>query len=225
MKKFKKLTALLLSGIMVVSMSACGSGGETAATDSSGTAEGTEQSSEAERYAVIMGINQIEFFDALKAGVCDAATELGASWYYSGSQDLSPEEVSEAIDQAVAQKVTGIVVHGQFQETGAAIDNAIAAGIPVICVNTDIESDRLSFLGCNPYNAGVQMAQTMGELIGGKGKIIISNWLSGGQPSALQNMEGCRDELEANWPDIEIVAEVDDKSDETTAQPFRQIRM
>ena len=102
MKKFKKLTALLLSGIMVVSMSACGSGGETAATDSSGTAEGTEQSSEAERYAVIMGINQIEFFDALKAGVCDAATELGASWYYSGSQDLSPEEVSEAIDQAVS---------------------------------------------------------------------------------------------------------------------------
>ena len=62
------------------------------------------------------------------------------------------------------------------------------------------------------------MAQTMGELIGGKGKIIISNWLSGGQPSALQNMEGCRDELEANWPDIEIVAEVDDKSDETTLQ-------
>ena len=118
----------------------------------------------------------------------------------------------------LAQKVTGIVVHGQFQETGAAIDNAIAAGIPVICVNTDIESDRLSFLGCNPYNAGVQMAQTMGELIGGKGKIIISNWLSGGQPSALQNMEGCRDELEANWPDIEIVAEVDDKSDETTLQ-------
>lgn len=217
MKKFKKLTALLLAGIMVVSMAACGSGGQTAATDSSGTADGTEQSSEPERYAVIMGINQIEFFDALKAGVCDAATELGASWYYSGSQDLSPEEVSEAIDQAVAQKVTGIVVHGQFQETGAAIDNAIAAGIPVICVNTDIESDRLSFLGCNPYNAGVQMAQTMGELIGGKGKIIISNWLSGGQPSALQNMEGCRDELAANWPDIEIVAEVDDKSDETTA--------
>ena len=78
MKKFKKLTALLLSGIMVVSMSACGSGGETAATDSSGTAEGTEQSSEAERYAVIMGINQIEFFDALKAGGLRCCNGIGS---------------------------------------------------------------------------------------------------------------------------------------------------
>ena len=218
MKKFKKLTALLLAGLMALSMTACGSGGQTTTADTSGdTAETTTESTEPERYAVIMGVNQLEFFDALKAGVCDAATELGASWYYAGSQDLSPEEVSEANDQAVAQGVTGIVVHGQFQETGAAIDNAIAAGVPVICVNTDIESDRLSFLGCDPYNTGVQMAQTMAELINGEGKIIISNYISGGQPSAIQNMEGCRDELEANWPNIEIVAEVDDKADETTA--------
>ena len=217
MRKFKKLTALLLAGAMALSMTACGSGGEAAETETAGETTEAAESSEPEKYAVIMGVNQLEFFDALKAGVCDAAKELGASWYYAGSQDLSPEEVAEAIDQAVAQKVTGFVVHGQFQETGAAIDNAIEAGVPVICVNTDIESNRLSFLGCDPYNTGVQMAKTMAELIGGKGKIIISNYISGGQPSAIQNMEGCRDELEANWPEIEIVAEVDDKADETTA--------
>lgn len=216
--KMKRLAALLLAGAMTASLAACGSGGGSGDGGSeAAAAETTESTREQEEYAVIMSVNQLEFFDALKAGVCDAANELGASWYYAGPQDLSPEKVSEAIDQAVAKGVTGIVVHGQFQESGAAIDNAIEAGVPVICVNTDIESNRLSFLGCEPYNVGVEMAKTMGELLGGKGKIIISNFLSGGQPSAIANLEGCRDELAENWPGIEIVAEVDDKADETTA--------
>lgn len=216
--KMKRLAALLLAGAMTASLAACGSGGGSGDGGSeAAAAETTESTGEQEEYAVIMSVNQLEFFDALKAGVCDAANELGASWYYAGPQDLSPEKVSEAIDQAVAKGVTGIVVHGQFQESGAAIDNAIEAGVPVICVNTDIESNRLSFLGCEPYNVGVEMAKTMGELLGGEGKIIISNFLSGGQPSAIANLEGCRDELAENWPGIEIVAEVDDKADETTA--------
>ena len=215
--KMKRLAALLLAGAMTASLAACGSGGGSGDGGSEAAAETTESAGEQEEYAVIMSVNQLEFFDALKAGVCDAANELGASWYYAGPQDLSPEKVSEAIDQAVAKGVTGIVVHGQFQESGAAIDNAIEAGVPVICVNTDIESNRLSFLGCEPYNVGVEMAKTMGELLGGEGKIIISNFLSGGQPSAIANLEGCRDELAENWPGIEIVAEVDDKADETTA--------
>ena len=216
--KMKRLAALLLAGAMTASLAACGSGGGSGDGGSeAAAAETTESAGEQEEYAVIMSVNQLEFFDALKAGVCDAVNELGASWYYAGPQDLSPEKVSEAIDQAVAKGVTGIVVHGQFQESGAAIDNAIEAGVPVICVNTDIESNRLSFLGCEPYNVGVEMAKTMGELLGGEGKIIISNFLSGGQPSAIANLEGCRDELAENWPGIEIVAEVDDKADETTA--------
>jgi ABC-type sugar transport system substrate-binding protein len=80
-------------------------------------------------------------------------------WYYAGPQEFVPDQISQAIDQAVANKVTGIVLHGQSPETAAAVDNAIAAGIPVIIVNTDIPSNRLSFLGCNPYQAGYDMGE------------------------------------------------------------------
>lgn len=221
MKQYKKVMGIILAGVLALSMAGCGDSKKTdgnAETKAEETAGGqTAASGEGEEYAVIMSVNQLEFFDALKAGVNDAAHSLGAKWYYAGPQDLAPDKVAEAIDQAVAKKVTGIVVHGQFQETGAAIDNAIAAGVPVICVNTDIESNRLSFLGCDPYNTGVEMAKQMAKEIGDKGRIIISNFISGGQPSAISNMEGCRDELKKNHPDIEIVAEVDDKADETTA--------
>lgn len=223
----KKLVAVFMVMMMVLSLVGCSekedskdakvseSSKETS-TESSETSMAEDEASD-EEYAVIMSLHQLEFFDALKAGVSDSANDLGASWYYAGPQDLAPDKVSEAIDQAVAKKVTGIVLHGQFQETGVAIDNAVAAGVPVVIVNTDIESDRLSFLGVNPYNAGVEMAKEMARVIDGKGKIIISSFLSGGQPSAVANLEGCRDEIANNWPDIEIVAEVDDRADEATA--------
>jgi ribose transport system substrate-binding protein len=212
----KKLVSILMAVVMVLSMAGC-QGKSSAGTTEAGQETQTQKKASTEEYAVIMSLHQLEFFDALKAGVNDAAKDLGAKWYFAGPQDLAPDKVSEAIDQAVAKKVTGIVLHGQFQETGAAIDNAIAAGIPVICVNTDIESNRLSFIGCDPYNTGVEMAKQMAKEINGKGKIIISSFLSGGQPSAIANLKGCRDELAKNWPDIKIVAEVDDKADEATA--------
>lgn len=213
----KKLVAILMAVLMVLSMAGCQGDTKTEPKTEATQEAQAQKDAPQEEYAVIMSLHQLEFFDALKAGVNDAAKDLGAKWYFAGPQDLAPDKVSEAIDQAVAKKVTGIVLHGQFQETGAAVDNAIKAGIPVICVNTDITSNRLSFLGCNPYNAGVEMAKTMAKSINGKGKIIISSFLSGGQPSAIANLQGCRDELAKNWPDIKIAAEVDDKADEVTA--------
>lgn len=217
MKKTRKLAALALAVLLAVSLVACNKGTGDSSAPASGGEAAAGNTGAGEEYAVIMGLHQLEFFDGLKAGVNDAAHSLGAKWYYAGPQDLSPEKVAEAIDQAVAKQVTGIVLHGQFEETGAAIDNAIEAGIPVICVNTDIPSERLSFLGCDPYNTGAEMAKQMAKEIDGKGKIIISNFLSGGQPSAMENLRGCKEELEKNWPDIKVVAEVDDRADETAA--------
>ena len=172
---------------------------------------------EGEVYCVIGSLFQLEFFDALKAGVSDAAKEIGATWYYAGPQEFVPDQISQAIDQAVANKVTGIVLHGQAVETAAAVNNAIAAGIPVICVNTDIPSDRLSFLGCNPYNAGYDMGKNMAELIEGQtGTVLISTAISAGQPSALENLRGASDALAALAPDAKVV-EVDDTADANVA--------
>ena len=165
MKMKKLVTMLLLTAMLMGCLAGCGGKQENApeaAAPSEGAAEGGEAAAalpgEGETYCVIMSLGQLEFFDALKGGVCDAANEIGAKWYYAGPQEFVPDQIVQAIDQAVANKVTGIVLHGHTEETANAIDNAIAAGIPVICVNTDIPSNRLSFIGCDPYNAGVGQA-------------------------------------------------------------------
>ena len=221
----KKLVSLLLATILLLGCLA-GCAQDTATTDTATTDEGatsdtTETTTgtlpgEGEIYCVIMSLGQLEFFDALKAGVNAAADDLGAQWYFAGPQELVPDQIVQAIDQAVANQVTGIILHGQTDETANAIDNAIAAGVPVICVNTDIESDRLSFIGCDPYNAGVGQAEELLRQLDGKtGTVIISSALAIAQPSAIANLAGARsvlDEVEG----INVV-EVDDTSDANVA--------
>lgn len=218
MKKLVSLTLVLV--LLLGCLAGCGSKAEAPATDTTGTAAADGSAAalpgEGETYCVIMSLGQLEFFDALKAGVCDAANELGAKWYFAGPQEFVPDQIVQAIDQAVANGVTGIVLHGQTEETADAVNNAIAAGIPVICVNTDIPSDRLSFIGCDPFNAGVGQAEELIRQLNGKtGTVIISSALAVAQPSAIANLEGAHSVLDAA-PGIKVV-EVDDTADANVA--------
>lgn len=215
MKTGKKLLCLVLVVLLAMAIFVgCAKETATDAADDS-SADAAALPGEGEVYCVIAGCHQLEFFDALKAGVCDASNRIGATWYYAGPQEWIPDQVTQAIDQAVASGVTGIVLHGQTPESGAAVDNAIEAGIPVIVVNTDIESNRLSFIGCNPYQAGWDMGEMMAEKIGGKGEVIISTAISTGQPAALDNLQGSKDAM-AKYPDIKVI-EVDDTADANVA--------
>ncbi len=214
-----KKATILVAILMVVALLATGCAAPAPAAATAETAEATTAAAlpgEGETYVVIGSLFQLEFFDALKAGVCDAANSIGAKWYYAGPQEFVPDQISQAIDQAVANKVTGIVLHGQSPETAAAVDNAIAAGVPVIIVNTDIPSNRLSFLGCNPYQAGYDMGEQMGKLLAGKtGTVLISTAISAGQPSALENLRGAKEAL-ATYTGVNVV-EVDDTADANVA--------
>lgn len=211
---YKKFAAAAAALALAIGLTACSPA--QAPTDTENTGGGTSLPGEGKTYAVIMSLGQLEFFDALKAGVNDAANQLGAKWYYAGPQEFVPDQIVQAIDQAVANKVDGIVLHGQAAETGAAVDKAIEAGVPVICVNTDIPSKRLSFIGLNPYQAGVDMGTKMAELLNGKtGTVIVSSALANAQPSAVDNLRGTKDAL-AQVSGIEVV-EVDDTADSNVA--------
>lgn len=211
---YKKFAAAAAALALAIGLTACSPA--QAPTDTEITGGGTSLPGEGKTYAVIMSLGQLEFFDALKAGVNDAANQLGAKWYYAGPQEFVPDQIVQAIDQAVANKVDGIVLHGQAAETGAAVDKAIEAGVPVICVNTDIPSKRLSFIGLNPYQAGVDMGTKMAELLNGKtGTVIVSSALANAQPSAVDNLRGTKDAL-AQVSGIEVV-EVDDTADSNVA--------
>lgn len=230
----KKILSLFLASlILVVVLAGCTVPGDTApaktdAPKETSAPEATKEqpkeqpkedqppAGEQREYAMIMALHQLEFFNDHKNGLADACADVGAKSYFAGPQEWSIEKLVESIDQAAAKKPTGIIVIGQAPETAVAIDRAIESGIPVVVVASDIPSKRLINIGAEYYTGGVKIGEEIAALLGGKGKVLTSNYLSANQPSANALQQGVRDAL-AKFPDISIVQELDDKADPTVA--------
>jgi ribose transport system substrate-binding protein len=81
-----------------------------------------------------------------KNGFDAACQELGIQGDWVGPQGISPEEMAKLVDTAVAQKADAIITQGIVP--APPVQNAIAAGIPVLVVDSDIpDAQRLAFFG------------------------------------------------------------------------------
>ena len=115
------------------------------------------------------------------------------------------------IRDLVAQGVDAIVM-SPVESDGlvAAVEEAYAAGIPVICLDRDIyTTERTLFIGQSNINMGAAVAQEMVDALTErygepKGKILEITGLVGSSP-AIDRQAGMMSVLE-NYPDIEILA-------------------
>ncbi|MDR1575555.1 MAG: substrate-binding domain-containing protein [Treponema sp.] len=81
-----------------------------------------------------------------KNGFDAACRELGIQGDWVGPQGISPEEMAKLVDTAIAQKADAIITQGIVP--APPVQNAIATGIPVLVVDSDIpDAQRLAFLG------------------------------------------------------------------------------
>ena len=92
MKKASILVGILL--VVALLVTGCAAPAPAAAPAASDTAAASALPGEGETYVVIGSLFQLEFFDALKAGVNDAANSIGAKWYYAGPQEFVPDQIS-----------------------------------------------------------------------------------------------------------------------------------
>jgi ribose transport system substrate-binding protein len=166
-----------------------------------------------ERYVFIATNINIPYWQAVKAGFMDSATRLkGAKVEFTGPGRYAPDEELKAFQDAVASKPSGIVISpGQPGIFRDAIDGAIAAGIPVICADSDApRSKRVLFLGTDNYAAGQQSANTMARLLHGHGGLVVVK--ISGQDNQEERSRGVHDALK-QFPEIGIGAEVNDSGD------------
>ncbi len=91
------------------------------------------------------------------------------------------------------------------------IDRAIAAGIPVITVDSDAPtSKRLFFIGTNNFQAGVAGGKRLAQELKSKGNVVVFTMPS--QPNLNERLRGYLDALEG-YPQIKIIRIVDIKGD------------
>lgn len=98
------------------------------------------------------------FWDVVHNGAKTAATELDVKLDYLMPEKFSAAEMAKLINEAVATKPDGLVVSiPDANALGAAIQNAVAHGIPVITINSgeDFSSEfgALMHIGQSEYAA------------------------------------------------------------------------
>lgn len=147
MRLFRNSLVTAAAAAAVLTLASCSSqGGAAAAASSSAAAAGGSGgggcSSPSGTIAVVShGKQGDSFWDIVKKGAQDAGKAECVNVTYQGSGD--PNEQSQAIDNAVAQKVDGLVV--SMANPGGvetAVKAAVAAGIPVITINSGQEESK-----------------------------------------------------------------------------------
>jgi ribose transport system substrate-binding protein len=87
------------------------------------------------------------------------------------------------------------------------VERAAHAGIPVVIYDSGIETDRyFSFVATDNYLGGQMGADRLGEILNGKGNIVMVKTTPGGASTTARE-DGFRHEIQRKFPGIRILDE------------------
>ncbi|MDC3418231.1 substrate-binding domain-containing protein [Aquibacillus salsiterrae] len=164
------------------------------------------QGSMDETYVMVTFQVGIDYWKRALKGFEDAAEALNVSVEYRGATQYDVNEEITVLEQVIARKPAGIAVSTMDPKAlNPVINKAVEAGIPVVMFDADApDSKAYSFLGTNNYNAGVEAAKKMAELLGGKGEVGVVTQLS--QLNHQERTQGFKDTIFRDYPDMEVVS-------------------
>jgi ribose transport system substrate-binding protein len=182
-------------------------------------------------YAIIPKMLNNPFFDVAHHGASKAEKDLEAAdasldvqVEYQSSETGKPDEQVEVIRKMVQRKVDGLAI-SVIDENAVReiIDEAVAAGIPTICWDSDCASSkRKTFYSVSDTKLGVELAQQLliacgGKLAAGDTIGIISGQASA--PNLQARVKGVMSVLQAQ-AGIKVLPTLfcDDKADKAVQQ-------
>jgi ribose transport system substrate-binding protein len=128
-----------------------------------------------ERYYLVASNIKIPYWQAAAEGLNRAAGEMKVTAQMVGPDKYDANEQREHFRSTVAKKPAGILVSAADPELlKGDIDAAVAAGIPVVTLDSDAPgSRRLFFIGTNNYQAGLTGGRLLAQKLGGKGNVVM----------------------------------------------------
>jgi ribose transport system substrate-binding protein len=190
----EKTLAAFASATLVLGLAAC----------SSSRHEATE------KYYLVVSNTRLAYWQAASAGLARAARGLGVAAEMVGPETYDPPGEAPAFRDAMAKKPAGILVSAADPTIMKdPIDAAIAQGIPVITIDSDVPtSKRLTFIGTNNYQAGLMGGRILAERMHGKGDVVV--YTMPGQINLDERLQGYKNIL-SEHPQMKIVRVVDVK--------------
>ncbi|MBS1800248.1 MAG: substrate-binding domain-containing protein [Acidobacteria bacterium] len=183
--------------------------------------EGCTRHSKSERYYLVTVNVDLPYWKTAAEGFQKAAADYGVTSDVRGPRNFDPQAEVQEFRSVVASKPSGILV----SVTDATlltpeIDAAIAAGVPVITMDSDAPaSKRLYFIGTNNLQAGRLGGQRAAAVLNGKGNVVF--FTMPGQPNLDERLKGYKDVF-SNFPNIKIIEVFDMKGDSGVAMDKAQ---
>jgi ribose transport system substrate-binding protein len=168
---------------------------------------------DSDEFFVLVSANlQVPYWKAAGAGFSNSASQLKVRSDFTGPQNYDPKAERDALDAAVQKKATGILLAVTDPALlKDSIDKAVAAGVPVITIDSDAPSSkRLFFIGTNNYQAGFTGGQRLAQELHGKGNVVVFSMPD--QSNLQERLRGYKEAL-ARTPDIRITRVVDIQGD------------
>lgn len=181
-------------------------------------AEGLKDAKDVKLAVVVHGAASDAYWSVVKRGVDDAAALTGATVQYIAPQVFDSVEQSRLIAAAVATRPDGIVVSiPDIDALKGAIQSAIAAGIPVINIDSgEKQGESIGvplYVGTtSEYQAGIRAGERLAKE--GTLKVVCVNH-EVGNISLDERCQGINDGLAKSGGSSEVVAVAQDPADVT----------
>jgi len=194
----KPIAALILFSALLFSLSCSKTG---------------QQSGKKFTIAVIPKGTTHEFWKSIHAGADKAASEYAAQganveiiWKGPLREDEREGQI-QVVEGFISQGISGIVLAPlDDRALTRPVEEAKRAGIPTVIIDSGLQSDQIvSFVATDNRKGGMLGADRLGELLGGKGKVIMLRYAEG-SASTEEREAGFLQEMKEKYPNIEIIS-------------------
>jgi ribose transport system substrate-binding protein len=163
--------------------------------------------------AVIPKGTSHEFWKSIHAGALKAARELSTQgvqveviWKGPLREDDREQQI-QVVEGFTSQGVDGMVLAPLDNRALARpVEEAKSAGVPTVIIDSALDSNSIvSFVATDNRKGGMLAADRLGQLLGGKGKVIMLRYAEG-SASTEEREAGFLQEIKQKYPNIELIS-------------------
>ena len=193
-----------LSTLLMMVLAGCGG-----STDS---ASGNAGTSEAVQIAVIPKGTTHEFWRSIEAGARKAEQELNGQgmkveiiWKGPLKEDDRDQQI-QVVENFTTRRVDGIVLAPlDSKALVRPVETAQKAGIPVVVIDSGLESEAYaSFVATDNFKGGQMAGEFMGKLLGEKGNVMLLRYAVGS--ASTEKREAGFLEALKTFPEIKLIS-------------------
>ncbi|MDE3164589.1 MAG: sugar ABC transporter substrate-binding protein [Acidobacteriota bacterium] len=146
-----------------------------------------------------------EFIVMINRSMEEKAKELGVQLIVNDAQRSADRQV-EQVESFIAQKVDAIILNPcEVEASSPAVDKAVAAGIPIVNVNSETRSAPTAFVGSRDEEAARIAMEYIARRLNGQGSVVMMQGFMG-QAGQLKRDAGAREVLAKN-PGLKLIAQ------------------